>query len=149
MWGRKPVVSFTVATTKRQPYLWQPRSAVPTEGVTDAHRHIHTMNGEKMGKKKKISKVGISGILWPRHTIQTLECRYKSKLSTWDSTFALAFIVFSSQGKAHSPLLRFPSGKLSSHNFSSSFMIKTYLQNIPINYESKISECANITQLQL
>ena len=31
----------------------------------------------------------------------------------WDSTFAVAFNVFLSRGKAHSPLSRFPSRELS------------------------------------
>ena len=65
--------------------------------------------------------VNISGIRWPRHTIQTLKCRHKSKLSTWDSTFAVAVIAFLSRDKAHSPLSWFPGGELSSY-FSSSFL---------------------------
>ena len=82
------------------------------------------MNETRWKDRKKISKVDISGIRWPRHTIQTLKCRYKSKLSTWDSTFAVAFIVFSSRGKAHSPLSRFPGGELSSVYFTTHCILR-------------------------
>ena len=51
-----------------------------THTHNDMHTNTHTKwmrPGEKI--EKKISKIDISGILWPRHTIQTLKCRYKSK----------------------------------------------------------------------
>ena len=77
--------------------------------------------GQKI--EKTISKIDMSGIRWLRHTNQTLKCRYKSKYSTWDSTFASAFIVFSSPGKAHTPLSWFPGGELSSMNIQHSYAL--------------------------